>query len=75
MLEEFFLFLIHFQNILEPMSTCSLIDYIFEFGGLKMKVKNKMRISDSGLYTERNNNRILKSLVARLGVEPSPRGL
>lgn len=56
MLEEFFLFLIHFQNILEPMSTCSLIDDIFEFGGLKMKVENKMRISDSGLYTERNNN-------------------
>jgi hypothetical protein len=46
------------------MSTCSLIDDIFEFGGLKMKVE-KMRISDSGLYTERNNNRILKSLVAR----------
>ena len=34
------------------------------------------KISDCGsLYTERNNNRILKSLVARLGVEPSPRGL
>ena len=30
MLEEFFLFLIHFQNILEPMSTCSLIDDVFE---------------------------------------------
>ena len=37
MLEEFFLFLIHFQNILEPMSTCSLIDDVFELEDSKWK--------------------------------------
>ena len=41
MLEEFFLFLIHFQNILEPMSTCSLIDDIFELEDSKWKLKTK----------------------------------
>ena len=37
MLEEFFLFLIHFQNILEPMSTCSLTDDVFELEDSKWK--------------------------------------
>lgn len=69
MLEEFFLFLIHFQNILEPMSTCSLTDDIFEFGGLKMKVENKMRFSDSGLFRKEQQFEP-KFVVAGGGIEP-----
>ena len=71
MLEEFFLFLIHFQNILEPMSTCSLIDDIFEFGGLKMKVENKMRISDYRSLYRKEQQFEPKFVVAGAGFEPA----
>ena len=70
MLEEFFLFLIHFQNILEPMSTCSLTDDIFEFGGLKMKVENKNEdLGFRSLYRKEQQFEP-KFVVAGGGIEP-----
>ena len=45
------------------MSTCSLIDDIFEFGGLKMNNEKNKVLGLQVFIIERNNNRIIKSLV------------